>query len=47
MKKTDEKNRVKQEKLRELSEHDRQLAVMRVSRVVKSIDKSYVSVPFV
>ena len=42
MSKTDEKNREKQEKLRELSEQDRQLAVMRVSRVVKALDKSYV-----
>ena len=42
MSKTDEKNREKQEKLRELSERDRQLAVIRVSRVVKALDKSYV-----
>lgn len=42
MSKTDEKNREKQEKLRELTERDRQLAVIRVSRVVKALDKSYV-----
>lgn len=39
---TAEKNQQKQEKQREIIEKDRQLAVMRVARVVKVIDKSYV-----
>ena len=38
---TAEKNQQKQEKQREMIERDRQLAVMRVARVVKVIDKSY------
>lgn len=40
--KTSEKNREKQEKMREYQEQDRQLAIIRVSRVIKGIDKSYV-----
>lgn len=39
--KTSEKNREKQEKMREYQEQDRQLAVIRISRVIKGIDKSY------
>ena len=39
--KTREKNREKQEKMREYEEKDRQLAVIRVSRVVKGLNKSY------
>ena len=36
-----EKNLEKQEKLREYEEYDRQLAVIRVSRVTKVLNKSY------
>ena len=43
---TAEKNQQKQEKQREMIERDRQLAVMRVARVVKVIDKSYAPARF-
>lgn len=36
-----DENHEKQEKLREYAERDRQMSIIRVSRVVKSIDRSY------
>lgn len=40
-----DENHEKQEKLREYAERDRQMSVIRVSRVVKSIDRSYDCLP--